>query len=120
MNNFIIRKANQDDLETILNFFMKKKDDFFDHKAIKHKVGLTLHKSIHTGLCVIGYNNTISIPIGYCVGIQTEDLWNYDKTVYLASVYIFEDFRKTKEAKQLILFWSRIAKNHGNIKWAIR
>ena len=98
---------------------MENKDKFFNHKVNEHKVGLTIHQSIIQNLCVIMYLSG-SIPMGYCLGIKTEDLWNFNKTIYLASVYIFEDFRQSIYGKKMLLFWSRIAKKQGDIKWVVR
>ena len=120
MNNAVtIRLAEQKDIRIILEIFMQRKNDFFNHEVDRNKVGLTLHQSIKEGLLVMAYWGK-HIPIGYCVGICSEDLWNFNKTVSLVSVYVFEDFRKQIEAKKMLLFWKRIAKKQGRIKWALK
>lgn len=116
MGKVIIRQAKQDDFNIIDFYFMQKKDEFFNHKVNKHKARLTIHQSIHQDLCTMMYQD--SIPMGYALGIKAEDFWNYDKNIYLASVYIFKEFRRTRDAIKMILFWAKNAKKHGKVIWA--
>jgi len=110
---FFIRKANKNDVSTILRFICELAE-YENALEEVYATEETLHKSLfidESAEVIIGEYN--GVPVGFALFFHNYSTWRANAGLYLEDLYIIPDVRGKGLGKIMLSYLARTAKERG-------